>query len=34
VADRVDGPAKVDALTVALRIDERLMERRSRGRAG
>lgn len=34
VADQVDGPAKVDALTVALRIDERLMERRSRGRTG
>lgn len=34
VADQVEGPAKVDALTVALRIDERLMERRSRERAG
>jgi hypothetical protein len=34
VADRVEGTAKVDALTVALRIDERLMEGRSRERAG
>ena len=34
VADQVVGDAKVDALTVALRIDERLMEHRSRERAG
>lgn len=34
VADQVVGDAKVDALTVALRIDERLMEHRSRERTG
>jgi len=34
VADQVAGDAKVDALTVALRIDERLMDHRSRERAG
>ena len=34
VADQVEGTAKVDALTVALRIDERLMEGRSRERTG
>ena len=30
VADHVTGPAKVDALTVALRIDERLMQTSTR----
>jgi hypothetical protein len=34
VADQVEGNAKVDALTVALRIDERLMDGRSREWAG
>jgi hypothetical protein len=34
VADQVAGNEKVDALTVALRIDERLLDHRSRERAG
>ena len=34
IADQVSGEAKVDALTVALGIDERLMVRRSRKPAG
>jgi hypothetical protein len=34
VADNVSGAAKVDALTVALRIDERLIARRERDVAG
>ena len=34
IADSVSGEAKVDALTVALGIDERLMERRSREASG
>ncbi len=34
VADQVSGPAKVDALQVALRIDERLMRHRDRDVAG
>ncbi len=34
IADQVSGDAKVDALTVALGIDERLMIRRARRSAG
>lgn len=34
IADNVSGEAKVDALTVALGIDERLMERRSSEASG
>ncbi len=34
IADQVSGEAKVDALTVALGIDERLMTQRSRKSAG